>query len=56
MKYFFLSDLKGKRHIIIAEDLFSAKAIATTAKLEIADAYELEADTFNTEGFLISDK
>jgi hypothetical protein len=50
MKYFFASDKKGKRHIIVANDLLEAKSFG-----EFNDIYELKEDTFNNPGFLISD-
>lgn len=56
MKYFFLNDSKGKRHIIVANSQESAVEIAQKSGLSIEDAYELLSDTFTTPGFLISDK
>ncbi len=57
MKYFFISDSNGNRHIIVAKSLERAIKIWNDddPTLKICDIYELEKDTFDEEGFLISD-
>jgi len=56
MKYYFVSDSNGKRHIVIAINEHDAKKVLENANLKIDDFYELTSDTFNQPGFLISDK
>lgn len=55
MKYYFATDTASKRHIIVAEDLSAAKAIASDS-IVVENIYELLPDAFETPGFLISDK
>jgi len=56
MKYFFVMDTKGKRHIVVAQELSNVSEIVKDSKLEVDYAYELEPDTFKDQGFLFSDK
>lgn len=69
MKYFFVTDTQGKRHIIVAESAERATVIAENGGLDIVNLYkllpytldimnlyELLPDTFDSPGFLISDK
>lgn len=56
MKYFFVVDTKGKRHIVIAQEFSNVAEIVKDSKLEVDYSYELEPDTFKNQGFLISDK
>jgi hypothetical protein len=55
-KHFFLADTKNSLHIIIAKSEESARSIAANSKLEIQYVYELTADTFRDEGFLMTAK
>lgn len=57
MKYFFVSDTNSNRHIIVAKNLERAIEIWNNddPTLKIEDIYELEPNTFDEEGFLISD-
>ena len=56
MKYFFVLDTNHKRHIVIAKELSDVEVITKDSNLKIDYAYELVADTFTSQGFLISDK
>ena len=56
MKHFFLADTKNSLHIITAKSEESARSIAANSKLEIQYVYELTADTFRDEGFLMTAK
>lgn len=56
MKYFFALDTKQKRHIIVAEDSERADIVIKSAGMEREELYQLMEDTFDIEGFLISDK
>lgn len=56
MKYFFITAFGGATHVVIAKSADSARALATKAKLDVSDLYELTPGTFNTEGFLVSSK
>ena len=55
MKYFFVLDNKGNTHVIVAADLTRATEIAAES-LEVETCYELQPDTFMSEGFLVSSK
>ncbi len=55
MKYFFVLDNKGNTHVIVAADLDRATEIAGQS-LEVENCYELQPDTFMSEGFLVSSK
>jgi len=55
MNYYFATDNKSKRHILVASSLEEAKTIASNS-ITVENIYELLPDTFDTEGFLVSDK
>jgi len=55
MKYFFVVDTKGKRHIVVGKELSDVERIVKDSKLKVDYAYELEPNTFKDEGFLFSD-
>lgn len=56
MKYFFVLDKSGKRHIVVAENIDNAVEVAEKAEIERVDIYELKEGTFREQGILISDK
>lgn len=56
MNYYFVNDSKNKRHIIVAENEENLKEILRNSNVVSDNSYELEPDTFNEVGFLISDK
>ncbi|MCR3759162.1 hypothetical protein KYB31_09185 [Clostridium felsineum] len=55
IKYYFVKATTGKRHIVIAKNEEDLKNVLEKAKVETDCSYELEEDTFNNSGFLISD-
>ena len=57
MKYFFAIDTNGDRSILVAKCLENAIKIYNQDEENppLEDIYELTANTFNEEGFLISD-
>ena len=56
MKYYFLSDIQHSTYVVVANSLDRAREIARNADIIVVDLYELTADTFEDEGFLISSK
>lgn len=54
MKYFFVSDEAGKRHIIVAENEENVINVLSKNNIAHKDLYELKTDTFDTAGFLIT--
>ncbi|MEA4899325.1 MAG: hypothetical protein VB065_14075 [Eubacteriales bacterium] len=56
MKYFFVGDSKGGTHIVVAKSRESAKMYAQNSGLTTTTLYELEPNTFEHEGFLVSSK
>jgi hypothetical protein len=56
MKYYFVLDNLGKRHIVVVENEEELKDLLKDADLVSDNFYELKSDTFECHGFLISDK
>ncbi|WP_315066525.1 hypothetical protein [uncultured Clostridium sp.] len=56
MKYYFVNDINGKRHIVVANSTDELSYVLKKAKVVPSTYYELEENTFDTAGFLISDK
>jgi len=56
VKYFFVVDTKGKRHIVTANDTSEAKKVVANSNIKIDYMYELTEETFKDAGFLFSDK
>lgn len=56
MKYYFVTDIKGMQHIIVAENEANARAIAEKSKRKIDCLYELNENTFTDEGYLMTAK
>ena len=56
MKYYFVKDINGKRHIVVANSAIGLAEVLKKAEIVAANFYELKEDTFDTIGFLISDK
>lgn len=54
MKYYFVSDSKNKTYLIAAINSENAHRIAKRSKIKVVDLYELQPDTFDNEGFLIT--
>ena len=53
MKYYFVME-KNERHIVVAENEESLKRILEGPKMKVDSYYELVADSFKDEGFLMS--
>jgi len=53
MKYYFVME-KNERHIVVAENEESLKRILKGPKMKVDSYYELVADAFKDEGFLMS--
>jgi hypothetical protein len=56
MKYYFVNDINNKRHIVIANSATELAEVLKKAEVVAVKSYELKEDTFDTIGFLISDK
>lgn len=56
MKYYFVNDSNEKRHIVVANSTIELAEVLKKAEIVVANSYELKEDTFDTIGFLISDK
>ncbi len=56
MKFYFVMDASSKRHVVVGESKDEAVALVKKAGLEISTIYEMTSTTYNTPGFLISDK
>ncbi len=56
MKYYFVSDIQHGTYVVVATSIDRAREIARNADLIVVDLYELTADTFEDEGFLVSSK
>lgn len=55
MKYYFVKATTGERHTVVAKDEKSLKSILKKSDVEAELYYELKEDTFEDEGFLITD-
>lgn len=55
MKYYFVKQTTGERHVVLAEDEENLKSVLEKAKVEPNFYYELKENTFESYGFLISD-
>ena len=53
MKYYFVME-KNERHIVVAENEESLKRILEGPNMKVDSYYELVADAFKDEGFLMS--
>jgi hypothetical protein len=52
MKYFIITDARGKRHLIVAAD----KEQATMVHANTKEILELKEDTFDQPGFIMAEK
>lgn len=55
MKYYFVKEITGDRHIVVAKNEEDLKAVLKNADVVSTNFYELKEDTFKKSGFLISD-
>ena len=53
MKYYFVME-KNERHIVVAENEESLQKFLNGPKMKVDSYYELVADSFKDEGFLMS--
>ena len=53
MKYYFVME-KNERHIVVAENEESLQKFLNEPNMKVKSYYELVADSFKDEGFLMS--
>lgn len=55
MKYYFVQEATGERHIVVARNEEDLHDVLKNADVAAEIFYELKEDTFENSGFLISD-